>query len=240
VNCQDFNHVMDAAASADLGSAQREEMERHRSTCRACSEEWDNWRAMAGLAVPALPAALSGRIATALGVQQAQPPRRALRPMILGSLAVAGFAAAAGAVWLLARTGSYLVAAPDDPSGQVMPVAGADGTSIEPQVPTLREAASHEPAAQVDQPAGIAEASPADPRRLLVLVRPEAGADPQAIMLVSLCHDALVGRLRDIGPLDIIADGAITIRGGPDRYGLAQADRELARARRRACAGDDD
>lgn len=230
MNCQDITHLFDAS-SAELSRAQREAVDRHIASCPDCREEWASWREIAALPVPATPAGLRSRIATALAAQ-ARPPRRVFRPFVVGGIVLAGAAFAAAIYLQLTRGGvepAAVIAASPEPAAITPEVAVTSPVS-----PTLSAPVAEEPASARGSDAKPAASSVAlNPRRVVALMRPEAVADASAIALTQQCYDALVAELRTLGGVEVLtAPAGPTVRTGSYSSNpllLPEPDRRIAR-----------
>jgi hypothetical protein len=233
MNCHDINHLLDANAAEDLSRTQREAIDMHFATCRACGEDWANWREIAALPIPALSDTLRGRIAASLSAQRKAPGRRASRPFVIGSIFIVGVVVAAIIAVQLVRSDSRPVPAADASSPAVVDAAPDGEDSALSRLPAIP--ASGSLPAKADTPVDV----PVDPRNIVVLKRPEAAADGQAIALAAQCHDAIVRQLRTVPGLKVMADADLlpyevssqVTRLGPDtnaRPKLRPSDREMA------------
>jgi len=206
MNCRDINHLLDINLHNRLTRAQSEAAEQHLASCPTCREEWANWNVIAALPVPRMSAALPGRIALALhsGATAQQNPSR--RPFVVGSLVLAGAAVAAAVAWQIAQSDREDTSAQTTSSSTVASVMGIDVDVQQPAQPEASPNASLKPGAPLGTDAS--DVVPLDPRTIVVLKRPEAAADAQAIVVADQCHDAIVSQLRTIAGVKLITGGA--------------------------------
>lgn len=230
MNCQEFNRIADADSSSSPDATQSAAMDQHLASCRECRAQWQTWREVWELEVPATPADLRDRIALAVQAERADVRSpRSFKPYVIGGVLVLGLAAAASLIWQADRS-----------AGALLPTTAgsAQVTTVVPSEPPLETSRRSEGPADL-QPAvpGSPDpeeeggtARPLNPRRLLVLLRPEPGADEQALAGVSLCHDAVVSRLRAIPQFEVIADGVAEVGPVDLEFFISPADSRVARA----------
>jgi HEAT repeat protein len=222
VKCRDINHLLDTDTPEELTRAQGVTIDIHLASCRACREEMANWNDFAALPIPLTPASLMARIEAALPANEPIAARRSLRPFVIGGVLVAGAAAAAIALQF----------AGGEPASS-LPVPASRGVTHGEERGAAEEVAQLLPAdamalANPDEDAN----TDLDPRKLIVLRRPEATADGQALAFLEQCHDALVNRLRTVDGLSVIVEPAVLTSASPMvRFRLSDADRDIARAR---------
>src|SRR5690606_15769392 len=200
----------------------------HRASCGNCRAQWHTWREVSALEIPATPAGLRNRIILALQAEQAEVrSSRGFRPYVIGGVLVLGLAAAVSLIWQTDRPAGVRDSSRSPEDIAVAPTEPALGTSQQKEDHADVQSAVPVPATSE---AGAGTARPLNPRRLLVLLRPEPGADAQALAGVSQCHDAVVNRLRAIPQFEVIADG-VAEAGTVDReYFISPADSRAARA----------
>lgn len=235
MNCQETSHLLDAMAPEALTSMQREAIERHLAACASCREDWANWRELAALPVPATPPTLRLRLRTVLSAWFAVPPRRAFRPYVVGGALLVGAALAAALALQFVRgkaQATVYVAAPAasaseasaEGSTQSVPPADAANARGDGSTPAAADGGSASAAAEP------AAEKPLDPHRILVLSRPEAAADVQALALAGRCHDALLSELRSFKDLKVVtADAVHTTSSFEELIQLTERDRRIAR-----------
>lgn len=94
MNCQDLNFVLDTHPPEELSSEQKRDVERHLASCQTCREAWAAYSELVAEQVPETPRHLEGRIESALGAEEPTDASRVRRSILIGSLLLAGSAAA--------------------------------------------------------------------------------------------------------------------------------------------------
>ena len=222
MNCQEFSRLIGNTHNISV-AGQSEAMEAHLRQCGACRMEWESWREIAALEIPATPDGLGDRILEALSLKQ-QTRRRNFRPFLVGGGALGCLAAAAAIVaWKPSPGPVEQTAVALEPTSAVQ-VAGA--VAPEPMIEKAQTAMGPE-AFEVAAATG-AVPSP-NPLRFLVVFRPETGADAQAVAATSQCHDAVVNHLRAVPQFEVIATGTASF--APTRtYAATDDERRAAHA----------
>lgn len=183
------------------------------------------WGEVASLPVPPTPATLRGRVVAALPVRGEAPVGRSLRPFVIGGLLVA-VAAAAAISLQLAWSGP--------PTAQAFADAPLAAASVVPEVGGALPESLQAVDVQAATPAGGASdvATPVlDPRRIVVLRRPEAVADGHGTAMFEQCLDAIVSQLRTVDALVVTVDAATRKVSSSRAFQLSGEDRESARTR---------
>lgn len=224
MNCQEFSRVVDGDSPRPFSAEQEAAIAQHLAECDACRMEWNNWREIEELDVPPMPTELRGRVRNALRFSQ-QAPRRTFRPIVVGGLLLAGLAAAA----------AIMVWNASGPEPQVTVSSGVDSFLRDGAASASESAADAAPETgvpasdvPVDSSEEAQEQAAASALRFLIVLRPETGADPEAVANTSQCHDAVVRHLRAVPEFEIIAPGTVTY-AARDHFGLTDGDREAAR-----------
>jgi hypothetical protein len=229
VNCQETSHLLDATARDALTLMQCEAIDRHLASCPACRADWTNWGEIVDLPVPPTPATLRGRIMAALPAQRAAPARRAFRPYVVGGVLLVGMGLAAALTLHFSGRAEPPAARAVLAEKGLPPSAPAAVTGFPAQgtVPEVATQATAKEAAKAVEPVD----KPLDPHSIVVLKRPEATADPQAIALAGRCQDSLVSELRTFKGLKVLtADAVYTTSSFEELIQLTERDRRIARA----------
>ncbi len=221
MNCQEFSRLVGNPNSNSV-AVQSGAMEAHLRQCGACRMEWESWREIAALEIPATPDGLGSRILEAISRTQ-QEPRRHFRPFLVGGVLGCLAAAAAIVAWMTSSgPAAQVTLAPEQSSGiEVAETIAPEPVAAEPPV-------TDEEAPKV---AAATEAMPAaNALRFLVVFRPETGADASAVAAASQCHDTVVNHLRAVPEFEVIAPGTPAFAPA-SRFGLSDADKRTARQR---------
>ncbi|MDQ2654831.1 MAG: HEAT repeat domain-containing protein [Chloroflexota bacterium] len=201
MNCQEFSRLVGHTHNNSVAGLSGV-MDAHLRQCDPCRAEWESWREIAALEIPATPDGLGSRILEAISRTQ-QEPRRHFRPFVVGGGVLGCLAAAAAIVaWKMSSGPAPQVAlAPEASSGIEMAEAIVpELVAAQPQPVTDEEAAK--------DAASTEAVTVANPLRFLVVFRPETGADAQAVAATSQCHDAVVNHMRAVPQFEVIASGA--------------------------------
>lgn len=221
MNCQEFSRLVVGNPPNSSAARHSEAMEAHLRQCDPCRLEWESWREIAALEIPATPEGLGSRILEAISRTQ-QKPRRHFRPFLVGGGVLGCLAAAAAIVAWKTSSGpaDQLALAPAESSGpQVSQSIAPEPVGPEPQ-----------PASDEEAPlvAAATEMPAANALRFLVVFRPETGADASAVAAASQCHDTVVNHLRAVPEFEVIAPGTPAFAPA-SRFGLSDADKRTAR-----------
>src|SRR5688572_12338371 len=103
MSCNDIASVLDNHRIALLKPAERAAIDAHLASCADCSAAWQATNELLALRVPAMPATLLERALLASRLPQSAPARRARSAVVVGSVLLAGVAAAA-AVTIVSMT----------------------------------------------------------------------------------------------------------------------------------------
>ncbi len=142
MSCNDIASVLDTHRSARLAPAERAQIDVHLAGCADCAAAWAAHSELLALRVPAMPATLLERALLASRLPQSAPARRARMPVVVGSVLLAGAAAAAVTMSMMREQPAPTVsspqieqtAAPAAPNATVdEPVTPIDEAQAEPQ-----------------------------------------------------------------------------------------------------------
>jgi TonB family protein len=103
MSCNDVASILDDHRIARLKPAERAQVDAHLASCADCAAAWQATRELNALRIPATPATLLERALLASRVPQSAEARRARAPIVIGSLLLAGVAAAAVTVVSMTR-----------------------------------------------------------------------------------------------------------------------------------------
>src|SRR5688572_30744753 len=95
MSCNDVTSVLDTHRSARLAPAERAQVDAHLAACAECAAAWVAQTELLALRVPAVPSTLLERALLSSRLPQSAPARRARLPVVIGSVLLAGAAAAA-------------------------------------------------------------------------------------------------------------------------------------------------
>jgi hypothetical protein len=223
VNCQEFSRLNTGDAPHRIDVEVSAAMDEHIQQCSTCRAEWESLREIDALEIPPMPGELGNRIFDALALTQ-RSPRRHFRPFVIGGVVLGALAAAAAMVaWNPSpRPASQGVVTQDQTSGvPAEEILASEPVPVEPGTATVGD----------DEEAGASAAPvPAvEALRFLVVFRPETGADPEAVVRASQCHDAVVNHMRAVPQFEVIAPGTVSSTAGQPS-GLTAKDRQAARA----------
>ena len=126
MSCNDIASILDTHRSARLAPAERARVDAHLAACADCTAAWHAQNELLALRVPAMPATLLERALLASRLPQSAPARRARMPVVIGSVLLAG--AAAAAVTIVSMTRS--------PSAEVPSVAAGEPSAIPSAAPS--------------------------------------------------------------------------------------------------------
>jgi HEAT repeat protein len=209
MNCEQTNFLLDTGSPEKLAHGDRQALDRHLASCRACRETWAAYREIAALPIPNMPRQLRARVAAAVAGRSSAEPRRTRGWIGVGSLLVVGAAAAATAVVQLVER------APE--SREAVELRAPEVTPAPPTpTPAAAPAARVEPGGNVDgpdEPAGAAVgAAPfaLDAHSIVVLPVAQAGIDARAATDVAGCHEEVLRQLRAVDGLNVIAGQVVS------------------------------
>ena len=103
MSCIDVASVLDSHSMTRLAPAERAEIDAHLAVCRDCAAAWHAQAELAALRVPDASATLLERALLASRLPQSAPARRARISVVVGSVVLAGMAAAAATYVSLTR-----------------------------------------------------------------------------------------------------------------------------------------
>lgn len=130
MSCNDVASILDTHRSARLAPAERARVDAHLAGCADCTAAWDAQTELLALRVPPMPATLLERALLVSRLPQSAPARRARTPIVVGSVLLAG---AAAAVTLVSLTGSPSVDVPSTRAAEPSAPSGeAAGDSVMP------------------------------------------------------------------------------------------------------------
>ncbi len=137
MSCNDIASILDTHRSAHLAPAERARVDAHLAACADCTAAWDAQNELLALRVPPMPATLLERALLATRLPQSAPARRARMPIVVGSVLLAGAAAAAVTIASMTRE---------------QPVPTASSAAVEsPAAPAAPGASLDESVTQVDE-----------------------------------------------------------------------------------------
>jgi TonB family protein len=172
MSCTDVASVLDSHRMARLTPAERAEIDAHLAACTDCTAAWHAQAELAALRVPPMPAALLERALLASRLPQSAPARRARLSIVVGSVVLAGVAAAAATYVSLTRSPSADVAL----TAAREPAAAPNETLENSAAPSAAPAA----AAADDRPTAV-ELVETGLRDVIPLVRENPVYPPQAL-----------------------------------------------------------
>ena len=174
MSCNDVASVLDTHRSTRLATAERAQIDAHLAACADCAAAWTAQTELLALRVPAVPATLLERALLASRLPQSAPVRRARMPVVVGSVLLAG--AAAAAVTIVSWTGSPSVDVPSTRAGRPSAPSGgkAEGDSVMPAEDPFAAAA------QDDRPTSV-ELVETGRLDVIPLVRENPQYPPQAL-----------------------------------------------------------
>jgi TonB family protein len=120
MSCTDVATVLDSHRMARLSPAERAQIDAHLVACADCAAAWHAQAELAALRVPPMPAALLERALLASRLPQSAPARRARLSVVVGSVALAGMAAAAATYVSMTREAAPVVSSQVDASAAPM------------------------------------------------------------------------------------------------------------------------
>lgn len=200
MNCQELNSLLDEGSLEELGTRQKEAVEEHFGSCRACREGWAAYREISALSIPRTPQALRSRIMAAVAPTESPAIPRTV---ILGGLLAVG-AAVAAAVAVQVGGGPD----PAQPLEEPTPVAAAETTTRQKPAPaaidesedSLGAAHQNEPS----DPESNAIEYALDPNSIVVLPVPEVGLEPHQVAMFRQFYDELLRQLRAVPDLNVV------------------------------------
>src|SRR5687768_1345370 len=129
MSCNDISSILDTHRSARLAPAERSRVDAHLAACMDCTAAWDAQSELLALRVPPVPATLLERALLASRLPQSATPRRARLPVVIGSVLLAGAAAAAVTIVSMTREQTAATVPPKaaEPSDEpLVPAAAPD------------------------------------------------------------------------------------------------------------------
>jgi TonB family protein len=131
MSCTDVAAVLDSHRMTRLAPAERAQVDAHLAACADCTAAWHAQTELAALRVPNMPATLLERALLASRLPQSAPARRARLSIVVGSVVLAGMAAAAATYVSLTRQAlvsphSSAVEAPATPTSPDTTLAAAE------------------------------------------------------------------------------------------------------------------
>jgi len=149
MSCNDIAQILDTHRSARLAPAERARVDAHLAECADCTAAWHAQNELLALRVPAMPATLLERALLASRLPQSAPARRARLAVVVGSVVLAGVAAAAVTIvsltgWPSAEVPSTASGEPSAPSAEapsdsVMPAEDPSAAAAQNDLPTSVE-----------------------------------------------------------------------------------------------------
>jgi predicted anti-sigma-YlaC factor YlaD len=94
MNCQELHAVLDTDPREKLTAAQRQDVDTHFGSCRACREAWAAYRELVAEQIPHTPPDLQRRVAEAIDAKAPEKVRGLRRSIVLGGVLVVGAAVA--------------------------------------------------------------------------------------------------------------------------------------------------
>lgn len=146
MSCTDVASVLDSHRMARLGPAERAQIDAHLAACADCTAAWHAQTALLALPVPPVPATLLERALLASRLPQSAPARRARMSLVVGSVVLAGMAAAAATYVSLTRE------SPMPPPSSEVEASAAPATTraaAEPQAEPVLALADEDPPTSV-------------------------------------------------------------------------------------------
>jgi TonB family protein len=112
MSCNDVASVLDTHRTTRLAPAERARIDAHLAACADCSAAWHAQSELVALRVPPMPSTLLERALLASRLPQSAPARRARMPIVIGSVLLAGAAAAAVTIVSMTREQSAPIVSP--------------------------------------------------------------------------------------------------------------------------------
>lgn len=202
MNCEEVNAVLDSRSPGALTLRQRQDIDRHFVSCAHCRAAWAAYGELAALTVPPAPHDLRSRVAAALAARASRPAGAIRRSLVVGSVVLAGAAAATLAVQYgraprdLEHSSAEL-ALSLEPSSEPAPVTAPGGDPAAAGT----EAADSAP----ERARSSASEYPLDPYSVVVLAMPNPAIDVEGAAAFAECHAQVVQELSAAVDLNTIA-----------------------------------
>ena len=130
MSCNDVASVLDNHRIAHLKPAERAQIDAHLASCEDCSAAWQAQSELLALRVPPMPATLLERALLASRLPQSAQSRSARMSVVVGSMLLAG-AAAAAVTMAVMREQSARIASSSPAVGQTAAPVASDATPAE-------------------------------------------------------------------------------------------------------------
>lgn len=195
MKCHEINYILDTRGSGELHDGQKEAVDQHFATCRACREAWAAYREVSALQIPPTPQVLRSRIAIASNEVRAKR-----LPLIVGGLLAVGAAVATTVALRITDSTSEREARMEE--APLSPARSSDGQELAPIAGTgVGKAADLEANEASDSDSGFEHAL--DPNTIVVVPTLHPDLDPERKALFLRFHEEILRHLRAIPGLNV-------------------------------------
>jgi HEAT repeat protein len=222
MNCAEIGSILDRNPRDALTLRQRQDVDRHLTSCGECRAAWDWYGVLVAEEIPHAPRELHARVAAALALRAPRRTSVLRRALVVGSVVLAGVAAATVA-------GRFGGAPPHEES--ISAIAAQQGDAETPAAaatrgdPPLPADGPQRPSlAPAVAPAGTAE-FPLDPYSIVVLPWPSPAARAEDAAAFAECHAEVLRELAAVGGLNAVASERVApyLRSGLPAEDIARA-----------------
>jgi len=201
MKCHEINYILDTRVPGNLQAGQKDAVDRHFATCRACREAWAAYREVSALQIPQTPQSLHSRIAAALASTEAHAMRGYL---IVGGVLAVG-AAVAAAVALRVTDGMSEVAQHfEEPAPITQPGSQARQERAPGSTHRVDVAASAETPSEASDSTSSRSEHALDPNTIVILPVPHPELDPRRAALFARFHEEILRRLQAVPGLNVV------------------------------------
>ncbi|MEX2124856.1 MAG: HEAT repeat domain-containing protein [Woeseia sp.] len=203
MNCQEINYLLDANSPEELSIGEKQAVDRHFASCRACREAWAAYREVSALQIPLPPHDWHSRITAALAPTEVHAMRQSL--IVGGVLAVGAAVAVAAAVAFRVGDGaSRLAQRLEEPPPVAAPVSPARQEPAAVSANRVENAASAESPSQPSDSTSRGTEYTLDPNSIVVLPVPNREFDPRQETLFIQLYEELLRQLQAVPGLNVV------------------------------------
>ena len=200
MNCQEINSILDSSASGEIHAEQKQAIERHLESCRACRDAWAAYRELSALQIPRTPPHLHSRIAAALLPAKA---RVVQRPLIVGGILVLGVAVAATVVLEVKDGGPRIPQRLEEPAPIKVPQSEAQREPFAASADRVEDAANADGPNEATDSNGGRTDHLLDPNSVVVVPVLDHNLDQQTAALFRQFFEELVQQLQTVPGLNV-------------------------------------
>ena len=203
MNCQEINYLLDANSAEGLSVDQKQAVDQHFESCRACREAWAAYREVAALQIPPTPQVLLARIAVPSNEVSAKR-----LPLIVGGLLAVG--AAVAATLALRITGGTSEREATVEEAPISPGQSSGGQEHAP-ISAINVAKTSDLAVDEGSDADSRFEQALDPNTIVVVAALHPDLDPERKALFLRFHEEILRHLRAVPGLNVAAPEVVDL-----------------------------